>query len=163
MSSHLMSSQSQADESRLSHWWKRLAYHHQWAEATLYLMFISGILLWSRIEVSWMAERWILLVHMLVGVSLFSVIVGAFWASHRRLIVSSKKPFLRQTGTAIEWLLIVCSLTGFYLFFYGTPGNTLGIIISDIHFYSSWLLAPLVFRHAMRWSILKIIKSKTKS
>ncbi|WP_375749580.1 hypothetical protein [Vibrio sp. HN007] len=139
-------------------WWASLAYHHKWAEAILYLMFASGLLLWNRVEVIWEIEKWALLVHMLAGVSLFSLIVGAFWMSHRRLIVKSKKPFLRQTGTIIEWLLVICSVSGFYLFFWGAPGNTIGEIISDVHFYSSWLLVPLVFRHAMRWTVLRIVK-----
>ncbi|WP_299013818.1 hypothetical protein [uncultured Photobacterium sp.] len=143
---------------RFSQWWHRLAYRHKWAESLLYLMFFSGLLLWDTVSVSWKIERWTLLVHMLVGATLFTVIVGAFWGAHRRLITSSKKSFLRQTGTAIEWLLMACCLSGFYLFFYGTPGNPLGEAIQDVHFYSSWLLAPLVFRHAMRWSVLNIKK-----
>ncbi|WCE32498.1 hypothetical protein [Vibrio sp. SCSIO 43137] len=159
MAGHLIS-EPEKQSNFLSQWWAKLAYHHKWAEAMLYLMFISGVLLWNRVELAWQAERWVLLTHMLVGISLFSVIVGAFWASHRRLITASNKPFLRKTGTIIEWLLVICSLSGFYLFFFGVPGNQLGFLIQDIHFYSSWLLAPLVFRHAMRWSVLKIIKTK---
>ncbi len=80
-------------------------------------VFFSGLLLWDTVGVGWQLERWTLLVHMVVGATLFTVIVGAFWAAHRRLITSSNKPFLRQTGTAIEWLLIACCLSGFYLFF----------------------------------------------
>jgi len=143
-------------------WWQRLAYHHKWAESLLYVMFFSGLLLWDTVGVGWQLERWTLLVHMVVGATLFTVIVGAFWAAHRRLITSSNKPFLRQTGTAIEWLLIACCLSGFYLFFYGNPGNTLGAFIQDVHFYSSWLLAPLVFRHAMRWSVLNLNKFRRR-
>ncbi|KXI23073.1 hypothetical protein [Photobacterium sanguinicancri] len=139
-------------------WWLSLAYHHKWAESLLYMMFFSGILLWDRVGVMWQVERWLLLAHMLVGATLFSLIVGAFWGAHRRLIVKSNKPFLRQTGTLIEWLLIACSLSGFYLIFYGNTGNTLGVVMQNIHFYSSWLLAPLVFRHAMRWSVLNLSK-----
>lgn len=122
----------------------------------MYFMFVSGVLLWDRLSVDWQAQRWILLAHMMIGVSLFSVIVGAFWSSHRRLIQRSNKTFLRHTGTLIEWLLFICSLSGFYLFFYGNTGNVLGHLIQDVHFYSSWVLAPLVFRHALRWSILKL-------
>ena len=152
-------SESKIELSKFSQWWQRLAYHHQWAEALLYIMFISGVLLWGRVEIYWQVERWVLLGHMLIGVSLFTLVVGAFWVSHRRLITKSKKAFLRQTGNAIEWLLIICSLSGFYLFFIGKPGNDLGLFIQDLHFYSSWLLAPLVFRHAMRWTVLKVFKT----
>lgn len=155
--------QSTSDTGWFARWWRTLAYHHQWAEGTLYLMFATGLLLWSRIDLYWPVQRWVLATHMLVGATFFVLVVGAFWLSHRRLITSSKKPFLVKTGSIIEWLLMVCSLSGFYLFFFGAPGNAVGNLISEIHFYSSWLLVPLVFRHAIRWSIVNIMKSKTKA
>jgi len=138
--------------------WKKLAYRHKTAEFLMYFMFVTGLLLWDRINISWQLERFALLTHMMIGISLFSLVVGAFWSSHRNLLQKSNKRFLKQTGTVIEWLLLVCSLTGFYLFFYGNTGNTLGILIQDIHFYSSWILVPLVFRHALRWSIINFKK-----
>ena len=141
---------------QLTSWWTTLAYHHKWAEAMLYMMFFSGLLLWGQLDVSWQIKRVMLLLHMVVGVSLFTVIVGAFWSSHRNLLNRSKKRFLRQTGTIIEWLLVLCSVTGFYLFFYGDNGNQLGWVMHNVHFYTSWLLVPLVFAHAFRWSVLNI-------
>ncbi|MGF1696190.1 hypothetical protein L4C54_11015 [Vibrio lamellibrachiae] len=149
--------------SSLAQWWKGLAYRHKWAESLLYIMFVSGVLLWQRIELAWALERWMLLIHMMVGVSIFSIVIGAFWSSHRSLIQNSNKPFLRKTGTIIEWLLVLCCLSGFFLFFFGKTGNTLSVIIQDIHFYSSWFLAPLVFRHAMRWSVLKVFSTRRVS
>ncbi len=139
-------------------YWLRLAYRHKWAEFFLYFMFVSGLMLWERIEISWQMERWTLLIHMLIGISIFSLVVGAFWSSHRRLFLTSKKPFLRKTGTLLEWLLSICSLSGFYLFFYGNTGNQVSLIIQDVHFYSSFALVPLVFRHALRWSIINFKK-----
>ncbi len=138
--------------------WKRLAFRHKWAETLLYIMFFSGLLIWPVIAVDWQVKSLMLVIHMLVGISLFMLVVGAFWSSHRALLKNSKKAFLRQTGTVIEYLLIICSLSGIYLFFYGNPGNTLGLLMQDIHFYSSWLLAPLVFAHALRWSVLNLTK-----
>lgn len=142
----------------ISTWWKQLAYRHKSAEFLLYFMFVSGVLLWDKIALNWQISRWLLPLHMIIGVTLFSIIVGAFWSSHRKLITKSKKAFLRQTGTLIEWLLVVCTLSGFYLFFYGNTGNSISQLIQDLHFYSSWLLAPIVFRHALRWSILNFRK-----
>ncbi|SFD18259.1 hypothetical protein [Pseudoalteromonas denitrificans] len=136
-------------------WWQKLAYRHKSAEFLMYFMFVTGLLLWDSISINWQVERFVLLTHMFIGLTLFSFIVGAFWSSHRNLLTKSNKTFLRQTGTIIEWLLGLCSLSGFYLFFYGNTGNALGLLIQDVHFYSSWVLAPLVFRHALRWSILK--------
>lgn len=145
-------------QSTLKSAWKSLAYRHKWAETLLYIMFFSGLLIWPVIAVAWQIKSLMLVVHMLVGISLFMLVVGAFWSSHRALLKNSKKAFLRQTGTIIEYLLLICSLSGIYLFFYGSPGNDLGLFIQDVHFYSSWLLAPLVFAHALRWSVLNLTR-----
>lgn len=140
----------------LSGWWQKQAYRHKGAEVLLYTMFISGLLLWSRLPVPWGLERWGLLVHMLLGISVFLVVITVFWSSHRRLVVRSKNSFLRTSGRLIEVLLLLCCLSGFYLFFLGNSGALLNQLISDLHFYSSILLAPLVFRHAMRWSVINL-------
>jgi len=144
--------------SRLQFHFKRLAFHHKKAEAILYLMFLSGLLLWPFITIPWQIERTVLLMHMLAGISIFPVFVGSFWLSHRNLIQNSKKKFLRQTGTIIEYLLVACTLTGVYLTFWGNTGNNFSILMQDIHFYSSWLLAPLVLRHAWRWTVIKFFR-----
>ncbi len=141
---------------RLYKRWFGLAFRHTQAEKLMYVMFISGLFLWEPLQLAWSLDRWLLLMHMLVGASVFTLVVGAFWSSHRRLIVNAKRPFLRQTGTVIEWLLLLCTLSGFYLFFFGVTGNNLSLVIQDVHFYSSMVLAPLVFRHAFRWSVLNI-------
>lgn len=137
-------------------WWKKLAYRHKPAEFLMYFMFISGVLLWDVFAINWQFERILLLTHMLIGATLFTVIVAAFWSSHRNLINKSKNAFLKQTGSLIEWLLLTCTLTGFYVFLWGNTGNSISTFIENIHFYSSWILVPLMFRHAMRWSIINI-------
>ncbi len=152
----LGNSETTSNSVTVSGWWQQLAYHHKWAEFFMYFMFISGLLLWNIISVSWQLERLMLLSHMLVGATLFTLIVGLFWSSHRRLLQTSQKNFLRKTGWVIEWLLIICTLSGFYIFLWGNTGNNVSQTIQNIHFYSSWILAPLVFRHAFRFSILKL-------
>jgi len=144
-------------------WWQQLAYRHKSAEFLMYFMFVSGVLLWDRISIIWQLERVMLLSHMIIGATLFTIVVGAFWSSHRNLLNKSKKPFLKQTGLIIEWLLATCTLTGFYVFLIGNTGNSFSVFIANIHFYSSWILVPLVFRHAMRWSIILSIRYKIKS
>lgn len=145
---------------RLKTQYQQLAYHHKKAEVVLYLMFASGLLLWPMISIAWQVERVVLLMHMLAGLTLFPIFVGTFWLSHRRLLKNNKKVFLRQTGTAIEYLLILCTISGIYLSFWGNTGNDFSIVMQDIHFYSSWLLTPLVLRHAWRWTILRFFKAK---
>jgi len=140
----------------IHNWWQRLAYRHKSAEFLMYFMLVTGALLWEQFAINWQFTRVALFSHMFLGATAFTLIVGAFWSSHRQLLRRSNKPFLRQTGAFIEWLLFSCTLSGFYLFFFGHTGNTLSNLIQNIHFYTSWLLAPLVFRHAMRWSIINI-------
>lgn len=148
----------QVGPSVLCNWWRRLAYKHKIAEFLMYFMFVSGVLLWDVFSINWQVEKFLLLAHMLVGATFFTAIVGTFWSSHRQLITTSSNAFLRQTGIFIEWLLATCTITGFYTFFFGNTGNTFSAFIENIHFYSSWILVPLLFRHAMRWSIINIRK-----
>lgn len=149
--------------SPISLWWRKLAYRHKSAEFLMYFMFVSGLLLWDVFAVQWSIVRWVLLGHMVLGATVFTVIVGAFWSSHRRLLNTSKKAFLRCTGRVIEWTLLTCTLSGFYLSFWGNTGNDLGWVIENLHFYTSWILVPMVFRHAMRWSIINLKKIKLGS
>jgi len=142
--------------------WKRLAYHHKLAEFLVYFMFITGFLLWETISISWQLKKVMLLTHMLFGVSAFTFIISMFWSAHRKALLTSKKGFLRQTGILIEWVLATCTLTGFYLFFYGNTGNLLSLLTQDIHFYSSWILVATVARHSFSVSILNFQRRAPK-
>jgi len=137
-------------------WWKTRAYKHKGAEITLYLLFFSGLLLWDWLGLEWQALRFLLFSHMVIGLVIFPLTVVPFWLSHRKLLARTRKPSFIRTGRAIECLLLNCGLSGVYLIFWGVPGDTLGWLMQILHFYSSWLLAPLVFYHALRWSVLNL-------
>jgi hypothetical protein len=142
--------------SSVTTYWKKQAYRHKNAEKLMYLMFLSGLLLWDWLAVPWGLERWLLLAHMVVGMTVFLWVVGLFWSAHRKLLLRSKNDFLKLTGRLTEVLLGVCVASGVYLFFYGVTGDTVSVLIQSVHFYSSLLLTPLVFRHAFRWSVLNL-------
>lgn len=135
--------------------WQWLAYHHQAAEGTLYLMFFSGLLLWEPLTPLWSLARWALFLHVTLSLTLFPLLFGAFWLSHRTLLRRSNKPFLRITGRIIEGLLLVCLASGLLLILHGTPGDSMGGLASWAHWLSALLLTPLVLRHAWRWTILQ--------
>ena len=135
--------------------WQWLAYHHQAAEGTLYLMFFSGLLLWEPLTPLWSLARWALFLHVMLSLTLFPLLFGAFWLSHRALLNRSNKPYLRITGRIIEGLLLVCLASGLLLILHGTPGNSMGSLASWAHWLSALLLTPLVLRHAWRWTILQ--------
>lgn len=132
-----------------------LAYHHQAAEGSLYLMFFSGLLLWEPLTPLWSLARWNLFLHVMLSLTLFPLLFGAFWLSHRSLLNRSNKPFLRTTGRIIEALLLICLASGLLLVLHGTPGDAMGNLASWAHWLSALLLTPLVLRHAWRWTILK--------
>ncbi|QFI54389.1 hypothetical protein [Aeromonas simiae] len=136
--------------------WNWLAWHHKTAEALLYLMFFSGLLLWEPLTPVWGVARWNLLLHLLLSLSLFPLWFGAFWLSHRRLLLRSRKPFLRTTGRTIELLLLLCVSSGVLLVLHGTPGDRLGAVASWLHWASTLALTPLVLRHAWRWTVLRL-------
>ena len=135
--------------------WQWLAYHHQAAEGSLYLMFFSGLLLWEPLTPLWSLARWNLFLHVMLSLTLFPLLFGAFWLSHRALLNRSNKPFLRITGRTIEALLLVCLASGLLLVLHGTPGDAMGSFASWAHWLSALALTPLVLRHAWRWTILK--------
>ena len=135
--------------------WQWLAYHHQAAEGTLYLMFFSGLLLWEPLTPLWSLARWNLFLHVMLSLTLFPLLFGAFLLSHRALLNRSNKPFLRITGRIIEGLLLVCLASGLLLILHGTPGDSMGSLASWAHWLSALLLTPLVLRHAWRWTILQ--------
>jgi len=137
-------------------WWKTRAYKNKGAESILYLMFFSGLLVWTWLDASWQIQRTMLFVHIAFGLFIFPFTVVPFWLSHRNLIKRSRKVFLKRSGTVLDYLLATCSLSGVYLFFWGAPGNDFGWLIQNIHFYTSWLLVPLIFAHALRWSVLNL-------
>jgi len=126
--------------------WQWLAYHHQAAEGTLYLMFFSGLLLWEPLTPLWSLARWNLFFHVMLSLTLFPLLFGAFWLSHRSLLNRSNKPFLRTTGRIIEALLLICLASGLLLVLH---------LASWAHWLSALALTPLVLRHAWRWTILK--------
>jgi len=137
-------------------WWKARAYKHKGAETALYLMFFSGLLLWDWIGLDWQFMRFLLFGHMFIGLFVFPFTMLPFWLSHRKLLLRTRKKSFIRTGRFIEYLLMLCSFSGVYLIFWGAPGGYLGWLMQTAHFYSSWLLAPLIFYHALRWSVLNI-------
>lgn len=134
---------------------KALAYRHERAEWTLYFLAVSGLILWGGFTAPWSLVRWSMLAHIVVGVLFFPSVVLAFWLAHRSLLRYSRKLRLRVTGRAIEAILLLMTLSGFYLLIYGNPGNMLGQWMHFIHLWLTVLLLPLLVWHAFRWSVLR--------
>ena len=142
----------------LSRYLRWQAYHHAAAEWVVLLLFVSGLFLWERLPIGWPVFRWSLILHVAAGLIIFPLTTGVFWWTHRKLLVCSDKQFLRVTGQIVDWLLLICFITGFILAFWGATGNDLSHWVSDIHWLTGLLMGPLMLRHAWRYTVLKRFK-----
>jgi len=142
-----------------SGWWRQLAYRNRSAEWSLYLMFVSGIVLWNQIVIPWPVERLFLVVHVLSSMLLFPLMVLPFWLSHRKLLRSSSKKLLRTTGLLLDYLLLGCALSGVFLIFVGNRGDNFAWLIYMAHLVSALIIFPMLMRHTVKWSVLKPIWS----
>jgi len=144
--------------SALAAFWRREGYRSKPAELVLYFLAVSGILLWDGFHLPWQWQRTTLTLHLLVSLVLFPVFVVPFWLAHREILQRSTKTFLRQTGHFIEYSLILITVSGIYLAFFGNRGDMLGDAAYWAHLLPSVPLTLVVIRHAYRWSMLKSLK-----
>lgn len=146
-----------AAKGKLSSWWRRVAYRHKAAELSLYLLFFTGIPLWSLFDLPWSGERVLLLIHCLGSLIAFPLLILPFWLSHRRLWEASRNQRLRKTGRYLDLLMLFCALSGLYLLLLGNRGEWLGNFNHYLHLISALPLTLILLRHAARWSVLRPI------
>ena len=152
-----LSGKSPSLAEQLSRFKRWQAYRNKAAEWVLVFLFVSGVLLWETLPISWPVFRWSLLLHSIAGLLLFPLTTALFWWAHRGLLERSNKPFLRLTGQILDWLLALCGLSGIVLLFWGAAGNQIGELTSDLHWITGLLLGPLTLRHAWRYSALRAL------
>lgn len=138
-----------------SSFWKRGGYRSKPAELVLYVLAISGLVLWSGFNLPWQLQRSTLAIHILVSLLLFPFLVIPFWLAHRAILAQSHKTSLRKTGQSIDYGLFLLSVSGFFLVFFGNRGDLLGQLAYWAHLLPALPLAVLVIWHAWRWSMLK--------
>lgn len=143
--------------------WVQLGYRNKMAEWSLYALFLSGLLLWDIFSLPWFATRWLLIIHVICSLILFPIYVLPFWLSHRRLLKNSKKKFLNVTGQCLDLLLLLCLVSGVFLFIQGNRGDDLGYYTFLSHLISALILTPIIMKHSARWSVLKPAWSLLKS
>lgn len=146
---------SQALTERWNAYMVRLAYQNKTAEWIAIFLFISGLLLWEVIPVDWSIARWSLVIHLLIGLLIFPLTTGLFWLAHRRLMLTSKKAFLRKTGRMLDFILGTCFISGVALTFLGDTGNLPASLTCDAHWLSGLILGPVMLAHAWRYSAIR--------
>lgn len=126
-------------------------------EIVVLALFISGIFLWDKIQLSWGIFKINQLAHIIIALLVFVVLLIPFIISHikehKKIIMKKRKGHLKrkQTGYGIFLGLSILAifLTGIYLFFIGNRGGDIyGQYSLDIHFYGSFLLMFLLFYHS---------------
>jgi hypothetical protein len=142
-------------QANLASWWQRQAYRNKAAEWSLYFMFVSGFMLWNQFSIPWGLERLLLITHIISSLILFPAAVLPFWLSHRQLLKNSNKKLLVVTGQCLDLLLMVCMMSGVFLFLVGNRGDNLGYATYLSHLVSAILITPILMRHAAGWSVLK--------
>ncbi len=135
-------------------WFKSLAYRNQAAEWSLYFMITSGLLLWEPLGLPWAITSLMLAVHLISSLILFPLLVLPFWLSHRALLKNSKKKMLVATGQLLDLILYASLMSGIFLFWVGNRGDQIGWWAYIIHLITALLLAPLLMKHAAKWSVL---------
>ncbi|OMH39111.1 hypothetical protein [Motiliproteus sp. MSK22-1] len=139
----------------LGNYWRQLAYRNRAAEVCLYVLLASGLPLWSGFDLPWFAARVLLFLHCFSGLILFPVYVVPFWFSHRRLLRNSNKPLLKVTGQLLDLLLLLSTVSGFFLLLVGNRGEFIGWVNHYTHLITALPLGLLLMRHAARWSVLR--------
>ena len=145
-------------KSSLAAWWRKEGYRSKPAELVLYFLTVSGLILWSGFDLPWQLQRTTLALHILASLLLFPIFVLPFWLAHRSILARSQNTFLRQTGHLIDYGLILLTLSGLYLVFFGNRGNLVGQAAYWTHLLPVLPLTFILIRHALRWSMLKSLK-----
>jgi len=113
----------------------------------IFVMFISGLLQWSVIDMSWENFRVIQALHILSSIAILFLLLPFIYRHIRRYYFIKKVNSIN--GWALLALFVLLIASGFYLFLVGNRGGDLvGELSFNIHLYSSFLLIILFVSHA---------------
>jgi len=113
----------------------------------LLLMFVTGILQWNVIDIQWENLTVISVIHAFVSVVISVFLIIPFVNKHAYKYIVIKK-VNSMNGWFLGFILLLITLSGFYLFLVGNRGgDMIGIISFNIHLYGSFLLFVLFLIH----------------
>jgi len=111
------------------------------------VMFLSGILQWDVIDMKWEYLTIISIIHAFTSILVSAILIIPFVNRHAYYYIVVKK-VNSLNGWLLGFILLLITLSGFYLFFIGnTGGDSIGNISFYIHLYGSFLLMILFFMH----------------
>ena len=111
------------------------------------IIFLTGILQIDILNISWKYLTTISIVHAFASIvlSIFYIIPFVNKHAYKYIVV---KRVNSKIGWTLGFILLLCILSGFYLFFIGnTGGDILGVYSFNIHLYSSFILIAFLLYH----------------
>jgi len=111
------------------------------------LIFITGVLQMDIFNIQWKYLTDISIIHAFTSIlfSIFYIIPFVNKHAYKYIVI---KKVNSKIGWILGFVLLLTTLSGFYLFFIGnTGGNILGIYSFNIHLYSSFILLAFLFYH----------------
>lgn len=123
-----------------------------WIEISIIIMFITGILQWDYLDIQWEYFALSQAIHIIssIMVSVFLIIpfVNMHTYKYRKNIIAKRKN--SGNGMILGIVLLLVTLSGFYLFFIGNRGgDEVGNYSFYIHLYASFLLLFFLWYHSI--------------
>ncbi len=123
-----------------------------WIEVSIIVMFITGILQWDIINLQWEYFALLQAVHIISSIIVSVVLIIPFVNMHtykyRKNIVAKRRN--SGNGMFLGITLLLITISGFYLFFFGNRGgDEWGVYSFNIHLYGSFLLLFFLWYHSM--------------
>ncbi len=121
-------------------------------ELSIIIMFITGILQWDVFDIQWEYFALLQSVHIISSIIVSVVLIIPFVNVHtykyRKNIVAKKRN--SGNGMLLGIILLLVTISGFYLFFIGNRGgDDLGIYSFNTHLYGSFFLLFFLWYHSM--------------
>ncbi|MDD3475667.1 MAG: multiheme c-type cytochrome [Sulfurimonas sp.] len=113
----------------------------------VFVMFVSGVLQWSVIDLSWEDFRVIQVAHILSSIAILFLLLPFIYRHIRRYY------FIKKVNSVNGWVVFVLFIlliaSGFYLLLVGNRGGDMfGELSFNVHLYGSFLLIILFIAHA---------------
>lgn len=121
-------------------------------EISIIIMFLTGILQWDILSIQWEYYSFLQALHSISSIIVSIVLIIPFVNMHtykyRKNIMAKKRN--SGNGMFLGIILLLVTITGFYLFFIGNRGgDVVGEYSFNIHLYGSFFLIFFLWYHSM--------------
>ena len=117
----------------------------------LLTLFLSGLFLWDGLGLGWENQRWLLLIHVPLALSLIGYYALTYIVPHLTYHLpraNKEKSFKRTTGMVLGFAILVSIASGLWLMLIGQRGEPIGAIAQFLHLSSSFVIIILLLLHS---------------